>query len=91
MESEAKAVFFLGSRGVFASWFKAKSLEDASDDATEALKLSGKGGFPGPHFVPPPKKTGHLLWPQIIWESLGLMEFGRWFETNVVYVFLLSF
>ena len=37
---KVRPFFFGKGRGVFASCFKAKSLEDASDDAREALKLS---------------------------------------------------
>lgn len=58
---ESKAVFFWQRRGVFVSWFKAKSLEDASDDAREALKLSETQGLSRITSFPPQKKTGHLL------------------------------
>lgn len=79
-------LFFLAKTWCFfASWFKAKSLEDASDDAREALKLSETQGLSRiTSSAPPKKRRGTFCDHKSSGESLGLMEFGRWFETNVV-------
>ena len=73
----------------FCVLVKAKSLEDASDDATKAWKLSSCGLSRIMLF--PPKKTGHFLWPFTTVGSLGLMEFGGWLMVEKVFALIFVF
>ena len=69
---KVRPFFFWPKRGVFVSWFKAKSLEDASDDATEALKLSETQGL-SRITSDSPQKNGALFCDQyIIWGKFGI-------------------